>query len=174
MGYASYLFQDFRPCRAAYAFGYAALNEDRRFERGARLLTRQNDFVFARLVGGVAPWNTPHSSPVEVKRTVSALPEGAVIRAVTSPLASGSPFFSMMLAWSAEFGEPAADRCVVEPHGFTFYHVPLIGHPADHLAPEPVMIFVLYTLAQPPAPSVPMNSTLPAPNVRVTNSGNRP
>ena len=46
-------------------------------------------------------WKTPHSSPAERNRTVSALPEGATIRAVTSPFVSGSPLRSMTFACRA-------------------------------------------------------------------------
>ena len=39
---------------------------------------------------------------------------------------------------------------VIQPHRFALGHVPLIGHPADHLAPEAIVILVLDPLA--PAP----------------------
>ncbi len=41
-------------------------------------------------------------------------------------------------------------RRVVQPHGFPFDHVSLIRHPADDLAPEPVVVLVFDSLAPTP------------------------
>ena len=95
--------------------------------------------------------NSPHSSPDVVNRTSSDLPDGAVIRAVTSPPCSGSPPRSITLACRASvWSSLRLVGHVVQPHRLALGHVALVGHPAHHLAPEPIVILVLDPLAPPP------------------------
>ncbi len=93
----------------------------------------------------------PHSSPLEERRTVSDVAGGRGDAgrdvAVMQRLAA---FFHDVGVEGERLPDLRLVGDVEQPHRFAFGHVALIGHPADDLSPEAVVIFVLDSFPPPP------------------------
>ena len=105
---------------------------------------------------------------------VSALPDGAMICAVTSPRATVRRCGRMTLACSAASADLRLLGRIVQSHRFAFGHVALICHPAYHLPPKTIVIFVFHPFSPPPGAVGAHEEHLAGAEVRVASSGNRP
>ena len=137
--------EDFGSGRLSYSLSRYSLDEEARLERLGSLFAQEGDFVSSRFGGLVA---TFEGSPA-FGTTACEFDRLRFARwgfDAGSDVSLGQGFAAGLHDVGSQ-GQCLSDaRSVgrkIEPHRFAFGHVALVSHPADDLAPEPIVVLVL-------------------------------
>src|SRR5262245_43930025 len=150
-GDAGYLSQHFGTGGAANPFDLGPLHEHRGVESGRCLLARYLQLMaagFFRCECGreLAPF---FARGCEANGLCLARRCGDASQHVAARQRLTASFHDIALEDDRLAGLRLLRR-IVEPHRLALRHVPLVGHPADDLAPETIMIFVFNPFPPPP------------------------